>query len=393
MTPQRQALLGLFFVMVFAILGWFTLFKSDVSLFREPVSMTVHFEEAGGLRKGDPVLVAGLRWGEVESLTYDAGQPPPRRVEVVLNLDQEIRLFEDHLIQIEDATVLGGKQLTIDPGEPVAGEVAPDELHGRVSPGVLKALGEVVSENRDSFSNILTGLEALVGDVRTGEGVLTRLLYDEALGDNLAKAVDSIAATFENAQELTADLREGKGNLGKLMSDPELYDKVEGIAAGIDDFVATAQGLLDDVRAGKGTLGMLLNDEEASADLKATIANLDSITADLAEGRGTLGKLLKDPTIGENLEKITGDLAEGRGPLGKLLTEAEVYEDVAAIADDLADATAALRDGRGTLSKLVYEDDLYQELRRALEVLTGSLEEAREAAPIATFLNTVFLGF
>ena len=120
---------------------------------------------------------------------------------------------------------------------------------------------------------------------------------------------------------------------------------------------------------------------------------MTAIAGDLEEGRGTLGKLLKDPSIADNIEKITGDLAEGRGTLGLLLTEDEVYQDIRQIVDDLADASAALREGRGTLAKLLYEDEMYAEMQRALGVLTGSLEEAREAAPIATFLNTVFLGF
>ena len=38
-------------------------------------------------------------------------------------------------------------------------------------------------------------------------------------------------------------------------------------------------------------------------------------------------------------------------------------------------------------------DRLYLQLEKAVTVLVGSLEEAREAAPISTFLNTVFLGF
>jgi len=393
MTTQRQALLGLFFVLVFGILGWFTLFESDLSLFREKVSVKVHFEQAGGLRQGDPVLVAGLRWGEVESLDYDPEQPPSRRVAVVLQLDQEVRLFGDHRIRIEDATVLGGKQLVIDPGEPEAGEVALVDLYGDVSPSVMKALGDVVSENRETLSNILTGIEAVVGDLQTGEGVLARLLHDERMADNLSSAIEAVAATFENADALTSDLREGKGTLGKLMSDPELYDEVKGIAAGIDGLVATAQGLVDDVRGGKGTIGMLLTDEEVSADVEAAIDRIAAIAGDLEEGRGTLGKLLKDPSIADNIEKITGDLAEGRGTLGLLLTEDEVYQDIRQIVDDLADASAALREGRGTLAKLLYEDEMYAEMQRALGVLTGSLEEAREAAPIATFLNTVFLGF
>lgn len=393
MTSQRQALLGLFFVLVFGILGWFTLFESDLSLFREKVTVRVHFEQAGGLRAGDPVLVAGLRWGEVEGLEYDPEERPEQRVAVDLLLDQQVRLFGDHQILIEDATVLGGKQLVIDPGEPATGEVPLTDLYGEVSPGVMKALGDIVADNRESLTNILAGLEVVVGDLQTGEGTLARLLHDEQLATNLSNAVASVAVTFENAEALTENLREGRGTLGRLMNDPELYEQIQDLATGIDGFVATATGLVDDARAGKGTLGMLLTDEEASADLKAAIDRIAAITGDLEQGRGTLGKLLNDPAIANNVEKITADLAEGRGTLGLLLTEDGLYQDLRQIAEDLADASAALRGGHGTLAKLLYEDEIYTEIERALGVLTGTLEEAREAAPISTFLNTVFLGF
>jgi phospholipid/cholesterol/gamma-HCH transport system substrate-binding protein len=393
MSAQRQALLGLFFVLVFGVLGWFTLFKGDLGLFRERVLVTVHFEQAGGLREGDSVLVAGLRWGEIESLNYDPQRAMDERIEVVLSLEQTVQLFEDHVIQIEDSTVLGGKQLVIEPGQAGSGPVSLEGLHGKVAPNVMKALGDLVEDNRGALSNILTGLETMVGDVQGGEGVLTRLLYDEQLAENLSNAVSSVAATFENAEALTRDLRLGEGTLGKLMSDPELYGQIKGIATGIEDFVGVAQQVVDDVRAGKGTVGMLLYDEEVSADVKQAIDRLAKVIDDLEQGRGTLGLLLKDPSIGENIAKITSDLAEGRGTIGRLLLEDDVYDNLLQVTADLKTASAALRDGQGTIGRLLYEDELYVELERAVKTLTGTLEEAREAAPIATFLNTVFLGF
>ena len=57
MTAQRQTLIGLFFVVVTGILGWFTLFKSDLSLFAESFPMTAYFDAGGGLHEGDSVLV------------------------------------------------------------------------------------------------------------------------------------------------------------------------------------------------------------------------------------------------------------------------------------------------------------------------------------------------
>ena len=52
-----------------------------------------------------------------------------------------------------------------------------------------------------------------------------------------------------------------------------------------------------------------------------------------------------------------------------------------------------MAEGRGTIGKLIMDDESYVELQKAIATLTGSLEEAREAAPITTLLNTLFLGF
>ena len=70
-----------------------------------------------------------------------------------------------------------------------------------------------------------------------------------------------------------------------------------------------------------------------------------------------------------------------------------MYDGIQTIVADVADATAALREQRGMLGVLFYDTVARDQLLQAVNVLTGSLEEQREAAPIATFLSTVFLGF
>ena len=134
-------------------------------------------------------------------------------------------------------------------------------------------------------------------------------------------------------------------------------------------------------------------DEELAGDLRSALDDLATTTGRLAAGEGTIGKLLTDPKVADDLQVITNALATGEGTLGRLILEPEVYEDVAAISADLRTFSSALVSGEGTISRLVYDDELYQEIDRSLRVLTGTLEEAREAAPITTFVNAVFAGF
>jgi phospholipid/cholesterol/gamma-HCH transport system substrate-binding protein len=387
MNTHRHVLLGLFFVSVIALLAWFTLFKTDFSMLSERQQLSVRFDDAGGLRQGDSVLVAGVRWGRVESLSFDPSAGPGERVQVALSLDRPVDLYADHAIRIENATVLGGMQLYIEPGSVPSGTLDPGTpLHGKVVPDVLKALGMVVSDNRQNLTNMITGLDEIVGEVRGGKGILSRLLYDEALGEDLVKTVKSLNETFINLTAISGDLRDGRGTLGRLLQDDALYNSIQTLATEITRVV-------EDVRAGKGIVGALLYDEDLADDFRSGVADLSDIVRRVNAGEGTLGMLISDDKIGRNLERITTDLAEGRGTLGKLLSDDEIYTNLRVISEDLSLASAALREGHGTLSRLIYEDELYMEMERALHTLTGTLEEAREAAPINTFLNTLFLGF
>lgn len=401
MSPRRHLALGLFFLAVVGVLGYYTLFKTDVSLFGERPRMTAYVENAGGLRKGAPVLYAGVRWGKVEEVVPDVDRPRDERVRIVLSLDQPVRLFEDHTAVIEAASVLGGVQLSLDPGSPGTPEVdVTRPLRVRRSPDVLASLGELVDENRASIRNAISGIEEVVGDLRGGNAVLSRLIHDEALGQEFSNAVSSISGTFSNTEALTDELRGGRGTLGRLIYDPDLYDRITSITDSVKAFLEDGRAFIADARNGQGIVATLLNDAEAAGDLKTTLASVRSVAQKVDAGEGTLGKLVNDPAIADSVQRaadrvaeFVGGIREGEGTIAKLFNDGRLYENLLAFSDDLLDVSNAVRNQRGTVGRLIYDDTVVRKLEQVFGTLQGSLEEAREAAPVSTFLSTLFLGF
>jgi phospholipid/cholesterol/gamma-HCH transport system substrate-binding protein len=51
------------------------------------------------------------------------------------------------------------------------------------------------------------------------------------------------------------------------------------------------------VKSGKGALGVMLYDPATAENLKASVANVRSVSDKIAKGEGTLGKLLADDTL------------------------------------------------------------------------------------------------
>jgi len=399
MTSGRQLILGLFFLAAFSILAAYTLFLSDISWFGDDQELVVEFPEAKNLRIGDAVLVAGMRVGRVTDMTFDPDAAPDRRIAVVLTIQEGIVLREDYAIVIEETTLLGGRNVNIDTGDPALDAVdlaSARRLSGSIEPNPLEALNQVndlIAENRGSVRSIIEDFEALVAGAREGRGTVGRLLTDEALADRLWESVDGFATAVEGANEVVADVRAGRGTLGRLLKEEELYGTIESIAEGFRAAADDLRVISADLEAGQGTAGALLRDPELEARVRNAIDSVDRIATRLDAGEGTFGRLLVDDTLARDLERIVGDVADGKGTLGALIASDEMYETVRSAFDDVGAVAAQIRSGEGTVGKLIMEQDLYDEALDSVQLLTRSLEDYREAAPVSTFTQVLFGAF
>lgn len=386
--------LGAFFVIVLGLLGYFTLFMTDFSLFKEQHSVVVHFPDANGLREGDSVLVAGIRQGRVQELVYDPTAPLDRRITVTLKMDGALVLRQGFTIAIEDSTLLGGKFVIVDPGPadgaPVASNVA---LSGTVGRNALAAIGELVDENRASVARLINNIDVVFSDLHAGKGTFGRLLRDDAMGDSLKDGVAKFQRTADNLAVLTDDVRAGKGAIGRLFTDEDLSKKLgeigDRLATITNDFTSVSKNLAE----GKGTLGRLINDEKLSDDVAKAVESIRGIADKINNGEGTLGRLVVDPAIADDLKELIAKAKRGEGTLGKLFTNEELYDKLAKVADDLSVATDAVRNAKGSVGKLIMDDGLYVQVQKALSIVTGALEEYREAAPITAFVSALFGAF
>jgi phospholipid/cholesterol/gamma-HCH transport system substrate-binding protein len=394
MSSQRQLLLGAFFVIVLSILGYYTLFMTDFSLFGKSSTMVVYFPEASGLRTGDAVLVAGIRKGRVGDLVLDSKAPLERRVTVTLIMDEELELRESFKLRIEESTLLGGRQVYIDPGPASDLLLAADAVKlGKVAPNPLADLGSFVDENRAAVRRIVTNLDELVGGVRAGHGLVGRVLTEEAMADTLVQGLESFRTTADNAAQISAGLREGQGVIGRLLTDQDLEARVQEIADNLAVVSKSLYNVSSDLDAGRGLAGRLLKDENLGEDAALAVRTVREIVDRINQSDGTLWRLIVDPTIADDVQAIITRVSNGEGSLGKLMSDEAIYERLSEVADNLARASNALVNGEGSLGRLLMEPDLYLEVERAMGIVTRSLEEFREAAPVTTFTSVLFGAF
>jgi phospholipid/cholesterol/gamma-HCH transport system substrate-binding protein len=394
MSSQRTVLLGLFLLATVGVLGYYTLFLTDFTPFRDRPELRVHFAQTNGLREGDSVLVAGMRWGRVKKLTFDPAAPEKKRIVLTASLNEPLALREGAVIEIRDATLLGGKNVWIDPGPAGAAPIPGDrELYGEVSGGLLDRLTGLVGDSEEGIGRILANLEQVTVNLREGKGVIGRLLGDEALADQVELAVRAAARTLEDAQAITADARAGRGTFGKLLADDSLFRDLATAASKLTVLLEEATKLATDARTGDGALGRIVGDPALGADIADAIASFNSIAKKIDEGRGLVGALVNDDAIAQDVRDTVATIARGEGTIGALLVKPEVYENLRATTEDIAVIAGQIRSGQGSLGRLVMEDDIYLAMKTALQIVSRSLEEYREAAPITTFTSVFFSAF
>jgi phospholipid/cholesterol/gamma-HCH transport system substrate-binding protein len=395
MNTPSHFLLGLLCLFALGVLGFFTIAKSDFTLFGDVQQLVVRFPQADGLREGDSVLVAGVRWGKVAAIAYHPEEKDlSRRIEVIISLDSPVELRAGHVFMIEDATLLGGKNLTIDPGPADGAVVASSTVfQGGVQLNVIEAAGDLITSNSAALTEAIDGFRDLVKGVQAGEGTVGKLFVDKEFSNDVGRIAKSFAETGENLAKVSERLEAGEGTFGKLFASDELYVSLKQVADDFKAFLDEANGAVADLRAGKGTLGAIMTDEAMKEDFRVAVRDLREIIERANNGQGTLGKLLVEDTIAVNIDTVLKRLASGEGTLGRLMAEDKIYDDIDQITSDLVDIVATVREGRGTIGRLVMEEQLYYEILKAVGLLTRSLEEYREAAPISTVTSVIFGAF
>jgi phospholipid/cholesterol/gamma-HCH transport system substrate-binding protein len=308
--------------------GWFT----------SKITLRSYFDNAGGLRDGAPVRLAGVDIGNVKGIRVVSGKPAtPVEVTMKVNTKYKFNLRKDSITLLSTAGVLGETYVDIDSVTAKGPEVSDgDTLAARSQPDIQDV-------------------------VRASQGTLQNM-------DALLKRLDRILAFIES----------GQGSIGKVIYDPALYDRLN---ATVTEF----KGLVDDIQSGKGSIGPLLTNDEAYKKVIATIDKLNAMVDDVQQGKGTAGKLLKDPALYDNANKtianvrqLTDDINAGKGALGKMTHDEEFAAHLQTLMNNLSTLSQRLEKGEGTAGMLFKDPALYNNSNQMLVETRELVKAIRE---------------
>jgi len=275
-----EILVGIFIFLGFMSLGIFTVMLSGNKILKSQHYYEVLFNGIGGLNEGDGVFVRGKQIGIVKKTILEE-----KSVRVYLTLDFPLTFYQDYRIEVEHASMLGGKILKIDVGTPESMLLDKDYV----------LLGEEPTNIMTDFHIAVYNLKIILEMIHNEEGTLGKLIFDQELHQKFAQFTEDLANIIEKIES-------GNGTIGKLLMNDELYYDTEKL---VDGFNIVTKRVVD----GEGPLGQLLNEDiTVIEDLQNAVNELNIAMVKLNSTNGTLGKLLNDSELYDEGTKIIDDV-------------------------------------------------------------------------------------
>jgi len=298
----RPIIIGLSFIAAVVIFVWGYNFLKSTSLFKKETIYFASYQKVNGLIKANPVVINGLRVGQVKSVYFNPDMSGNIMVSMVLSTDFPIP--NNTVARIFSSDLMGSKAIELKLGDSKIILKEGDTLPTSVEEGLMAEVNAQMQPIKNKAENLLGSIDSLV--------VAFQSIFNESARDNIKESFQNIELTFSNLQRttsnidtlvveessrisdilinldsLTTALNQNKDNIKNIIanfetiSDSLAKSEIPGTFKQINATLADMQDILKKVNSGEGTLGQLMNNDSLYMELNRSATALDSLLNDI----------------------------------------------------------------------------------------------------------------
>lgn len=319
---SREIKIGILTFIVLVTMIWGYTFLKGRNLLTASNELFSTYDDVTDLNVSSPVLVNGYKIGTVTKIKIN--KTDVKKMDVFYLIDSEYKIPKNAIANLKSLGFVSGRGIFLDFDKECSGAdcaLNGDELKG----GSIGLLGSMLgTENISEYSTEIT----------------------------------------ESARAIIANI----GKEGETGAINETFREIERIAENLSSVTSNTNSLV----------------EKSSANLKLTIDNMASISANLAKSNKKIESMLN------NLDKITGDLA--KSDLNSTISKTNETLDASKVAitelkttlysantamKDLSDVLNKVEKGEGTMAKLMNDKKLYDNIEASTKNLNLLLQDLR----------------
>jgi phospholipid/cholesterol/gamma-HCH transport system substrate-binding protein len=172
-------------------------------------------------------------------------------------------------------------------------------------------------------------------------------------------------------------------------------DKIDNLLGPFTDFLKANNGPLtatianlrtvsSQIAQGKGTVGKLIYDDSLYNSALATVTNLDATASEIKLGMADARQVLADARgVVAEAHKTVEQINAGQGTIGKLLHDDTLYRETTASMTSLKEILQKINQGQGSVGKIVNDEELYKNAKLTLQKLDQATEGLEDQGPLS----------
>lgn len=279
-SANREARVGIFVLIGVAAFLILLFTFTDVGTFRGRYYLTTVVEDAGGVRRGDPVQMRGVNIGRVVGFGM-----VPDGVRIRMELYNEYPVPQGSVANLKSGGILGGMTIDVIPGPSQEDVDDGDELPGMSDPGLMSAV-ETLGVGADTVLQRVTRMLApgTIDAVGTSATELRSLLVElNALAANQRAELAALSGSLRRSAQGIEGATAGPELERSVARIDTLTARLAGTSLSLDAAVQSLDAVLGRVERGEGTLGLLSADEQLYTNLNSVAENLNMLVIDIRE--------------------------------------------------------------------------------------------------------------
>ncbi|HSC87783.1 MAG TPA: MlaD family protein [Polyangiaceae bacterium] len=197
-------------------------------------------------------------------------------------------------------------------------------------------------------------LNGVLAALDEGDGYLGRLLHDKAEADRLSATIDSLHRAGDQLERLLANtnqvmerVRTGPGLVHRVIYAEDGERTLEQFGGAADELRQTLRG----IRENPSLVHGLLYEKESGEmldNLNRATADLEEILRGIKEGKGTVGALLTDPSVYEDVKVLLGNVGRNRSLRALVRYSISRDESTGRVQDESSSSSAPVSSEAGT---------------------------------------------
>lgn len=298
----KPIIIGVSFIAAIVIFVWGFNFLKSTALFQKETVYYASYEKVNGLIKANPVVINGLRVGQVKNVYFNPDMSGNIMVSMMLSTDFPIP--SNTVARIFSSDIMGSKAIELILGNEKTILKEGDTLQTSVEAGLMAEVNAQVQPIKKKAEALLGSIDTLV--------IAFQSIFNETARKNLKETFEHLDQTFANLQNatsnidtlvveessrisdilinldsLTTTLNDNKDNISiiienfRVISDSLSKSEIPGVFVRANKVLDDMQAILNKVNSGEGTVGMLINNDSLYVELTRSATALDSLINDV----------------------------------------------------------------------------------------------------------------